>query len=391
MFIDALKKQNPKLIEVAKELWQQGVILPDTYIIDVDQVLNNGRRLLQVAEQYGIELYLMTKQIGRNPWLTKKLVELGYRGVVAVDFREAYSLSQHGVPLCHIGHLVQTPTHLIETMLKHKPDIITVYSLEKAQAISDAAEKLGRIQPVMLKIFDKRDIAFPGQEAGITFSELDATVDALKHMPGIKLSGLTHFPCLSWDERYQTTLPTTNLLTLIRARNRLEQLGINLSQINAPAASSCNTIPLLSKYGATHLEPGHALTGTVPANISGQEPEHVAMVYVTEVSHHYDGNSYCYGGGYYKRGHMKHALVFHEHTISPKKVRILRLGEPCIDYNLPLSGTHPIGSPVIMCFRPQIFVTRSDVALVSGIQSGSPKLEGIYDSQGNWKNSGYSK
>ncbi|MDX7990763.1 YhfX family PLP-dependent enzyme [Xenorhabdus littoralis] len=390
MFIDALKKQNLKLIEVAKTLWQQGAILPDTYIIDVDQVLDNGRRLLQTAEQYGIELYLMTKQIGRNPWLIKKLIEVGYRGVVAVDFREAYSLSQHGIPLCHIGHLVQIPAHLIETMLKQNPDIITVFSLEKAQAISDIAEKLGRVQPIMLKVYDKRDIVFPCQEAGITFNELDSVVDALKHMPGVKLSGLTHFPCLSWDARYQTTLPTINLLTLIRARNRLEQLGIKLSQINAPSASSCNTIPLLTKYGATHLEPGHALTGTIPANISGREPEHIAMVYVTEVSHHFDDNSYCYGGGYYKRGHMKHALVFPERAISPKKVRILRLGDPCIDYHLPLSGTHPIGSPVVMCFRTQIFVTRSDVALVSGVQSGSPKLEGIYDSQGNWKNSGYS-
>ncbi|AYA41809.1 YhfX family PLP-dependent enzyme [Xenorhabdus nematophila] len=391
MFIDSLKKQNPKLIEVAKVLWQQGIILPDTYIIDVDQVLHNGRRLLQVAEQYGIELYLMTKQIGRNPWLAKKLIEIGYRGVVAVDFREAYSLSQHGIPLCHIGHLVQTPTHLIETMLKHHPDIITVFSLEKAQAISDAAEKLGLIQPVMLKVFDKRDIVFPYQESGITFNELDATVAALKRMPGIKLSGLTHFPCLSWDARYKTTLPTINLLTLIRARNRVEQLGVKLSQINAPSVSSCNTIPLLAKYGATHLEPGHALTGTIPANLSGQEPEHIAMVYVTEISHHYDDNSYCYGGGYYKRGQMKHALVFPEHAISPKTVRVLHLGEPCIDYHLPLSGAYPIGSPVIMCFRTQIFVTRSDVALVSGIQSNSPKLEGIYDSQGNWKNNGYTQ
>ncbi|WP_275375092.1 alanine racemase, partial [Xenorhabdus bovienii] len=116
---------------------------------------------------------------------------------------------------CHIGHLVQIPTHLIETMLRHNPDIITVFSLEKAQSISDAAEKLGRVQPVMLKVFDKRDTVFPCQEAGITFNELDAVVDALKQMPGIKLSGLTHFPCLSWDARYQTTLPTTNLLTLI--------------------------------------------------------------------------------------------------------------------------------------------------------------------------------
>ncbi|MBD2784586.1 YhfX family PLP-dependent enzyme [Xenorhabdus sp. DI] len=396
MFIEALKKQNPKLIEVTKTLWQQGAILPDTYIIDVDQVLDNGRYLLQTAKQYGIELYLMTKQIGRNPWLTQKLIELGYCGVVAVDFREAYSLSQQGIPLCHIGHLVQIPTHLIETMLRQEPNIITVFSLEKAQAISDIAEKLGRIQPVMLKVFDQRDIAFPSQEAGIPFDELDTVVEALKRMPGIKLSGLTHFPCLSWDSRYQITLPTINLLTLIRARNRLEQLGIKLSQINAPAASSCNTIPLLAKYGATHLEPGHALTGTIPANFCGREPEHIAMVYLTEISHHHDGNSYCYGGGYYKRGHMKHALVFPERPLSPgtipaKKARILRLGEPCIDYHIPLSGIHPIGSPVVMCFRAQVFTTRSDVALVSGIQSGSPKLEGIYDSQGNWKNSGYAK
>ncbi|MDE1479157.1 YhfX family PLP-dependent enzyme [Xenorhabdus bovienii] len=389
MFINALKKQNPKLIEIAKDLWQQGAILPDTYIIDVDQVLDNGRRLLQAAEQYGIELYLMTKQIGRNPWLAQKLIELGYPGVVAVDFREAYTLGQHGIPLCHIGHLVQTPAHLIETMLKQHPGIITVFSIEKAQAISDAAEKLGRVQPIMLKVFDKRDITLPSQEAGILFDELDTTVDVLKTMPGIKLSGLTHFPCLEWNARYQTTLPTINLQTLLRARNRLEQLGIELSQINAPSASSCNTIPLLAKYGATHLEPGHALTGTIPANISGREPEKISMVYITEVSHHYDGNSYCYGGGYYKRGHMKYALVFPEHARSPKTVRVLSLGDPCIDYHIPISGIHPIGSPVIMCFRTQIFVTRSDVALVSGIQSGSPRLEGIYDSQGNWKNRGY--
>ncbi|CDL85935.1 YhfX family PLP-dependent enzyme [Xenorhabdus cabanillasii] len=395
MFINALKKQNPKLIEIAKSLWQQGVILPDTYIIDVDQVLNNGRHLLQTAKQYGIEPYLMTKQFGRNPWLTKKLIELGYPGVVAVDFKEAYSLSQHDIPLCHIGHLVQTPTHLIKTMLKRNPEIITVFSIEKAQTISDTAEKLGCVQPIMLKVFTQRDISFTCQEAGIPFDEIDTAVDALKQMPGIKLCGLTHFPCLAWNEQYQTTLPTVNLQTLIRARNKLAQLGVSLSQINAPSATSSSTIPLLAKYGATHLEPGHALTGTIPANAIGREPEHIAMVYVSEISHHYDGNSYCYGGGYYKRSHMKHALVFpaknQEHNSSYKTVRILRLGEPCIDYHLPLAGTHPIGSPVIMCFRAQVFVTRSDVALISGIQSGEPKLEGIYDSQGNWKNNGYAQ
>ncbi len=39
-----------------------------------------------------------------------------------------------------------------------------------------------------------------------------------------------------------------------------------------------------------------------------------------------------------------------------------------IDYYLSTQKEHPIGSTVIAAFRTQIFVTRSDVAVVSGIQ-----------------------
>ena len=44
MFIEALKKQNPRLIESAVSLWKQGQILPDSYVIDVGQVLSNGQK-----------------------------------------------------------------------------------------------------------------------------------------------------------------------------------------------------------------------------------------------------------------------------------------------------------------------------------------------------------
>lgn len=36
-----------------------------------------------------------------------------------------------------------------------------------------------------------------------------------------------------------------------------------------------------------------------------------------------------------------------------------------------------------MCFRTQIFVTRSDVALIQGISTGQPTIAGLYDSLGN--------
>lgn len=62
MFVEALKRQNPALISAALSLWQQGKIAPDSWVIDVDQVLENGKRLIETARLYGIELYLMTKQ-----------------------------------------------------------------------------------------------------------------------------------------------------------------------------------------------------------------------------------------------------------------------------------------------------------------------------------------
>lgn len=89
MFVEALKRQNPALISAALSLWQQGKIAPDSWVIDVDQILENGKRLIETARLYGIELYLMTKQFGRNPWLAEKLLALGYSGIVAVDYKEA--------------------------------------------------------------------------------------------------------------------------------------------------------------------------------------------------------------------------------------------------------------------------------------------------------------
>ncbi len=71
MFVEALKRQNPALISAALSLWQQGKIAPDSWVIDVDQILENGKRLIETARLYGIELYLMTKQFGRNPWLAE--------------------------------------------------------------------------------------------------------------------------------------------------------------------------------------------------------------------------------------------------------------------------------------------------------------------------------
>lgn len=383
MFIDALKRQNPGLIEAAYRLWKAGAILPDSWVIDVDRVMENARLLLDVAHRHDIELYLMTKQIGRNPWLAEKLLALGYRGLVAVDYKEARVLRAHGLKVAHQGHLVQVPHGLVDSVVASEPEIITLFSLEKAQEIADAAHKQGREQAVMLKVFSEQDHLYPGQEAGFALSELESVIKSLRAMPGLRLAGLTHFPCLLWDETTQQTCTTPNLDTLLAARECLLQSGIDVGQLNAPSANSCTTLPILARYGITHAEPGHALTGTIPANQHGDQPERIAMLWISEISHHFNDTSYCYGGGYYRRGHARNALVITDDAASPVATTLKPVDSDSIDYHLPLEGLHPVSSAVIFCFRTQIFVTRSDVVLVSGIQRGAPAIEGYFDSLGN--------
>jgi predicted amino acid racemase len=94
-----------------------------------------------------------------------------------------------------------------------------------------------------------------------------------------------------------------------------------------------------------------------------------------------DGRAYFYGGGYYRRGHFGSAMIDCGDSLVTDSVE--PFSNDNIDYYLSTSNEHTVGSTVIAAFRTQIFVTRSDVAVVSGIQKGTPKIEGIYDSLGN--------
>lgn len=386
MFLKTLLKQNTQLIDSAISFWHQGKISPDSYVIDVEQTEANARLLLETASRYQIKLYLMSKQFGRNPQLCRRLLACQYQGeryqgMVAVDFKEARQLYRHAIPVAHIGHLVQPPSGMVDEVVRQRPEVITVFSLEKALEISQAAHRQHIIQPLMLKVCQSGDLLYAGQEAGFELSQLPAVIAALREMPAVRLVGITHFPCMLYDTQSQRTSPTANMHTLLAARNILQAQGVSIEQVNAPSATSCTTLPQLAQWGVTHSEPGHALTGTIPANQHGDQPEQISMLYLSEISHHFANNSYLFGGGHYRRGHLQNALIWHDNQFSQST--ILPIDDDSIDYCLRLAGQFPVSSPVIMCFRTQIFVTRSDVVLIDGIQSGNPRIIGRYDSQGN--------
>ncbi|MFA3762026.1 YhfX family PLP-dependent enzyme [Yersinia sp. 2466 StPb PI] len=381
MFLKTLLKQNTKLIDAAISYWQQGEIYPDSYVIDVEQTEANARLLVETASRYQIKLYLMSKQFGRNPELCRRLLACGFQGMVAVDFKEARQLYRHAIPVAHVGHLVQPPSAMVEEIVRQRPEVITVFSLEKALEISQAAYRQHTIQPLMLKVSQPGDVLYAGQEAGFALENLPVTIAAINEMPAVRLVGITHFPCMLYDPHSRQTLPTANMHTLLAARDILLAQGVNIQQINAPSATSCTTLPQLAQLGVTHSEPGHALTGTIPANQHADQPEQISMLYLSEISHHVADSSYFFGGGYYRRGHLQNALIWHDNQFSQRAVSPIE--DSSIDYCLRLAGKFPIGSPIIMSFRTQIFVTRSDVVLMDGIQSGKPRLLGCYDSQGN--------
>ncbi|CAI2531479.1 YhfX family PLP-dependent enzyme [Serratia liquefaciens] len=382
MFITALQRQNPALIGTAVSLWQQRILRPDSYVIDVDTVEENARQILQIAQQHHLTPYVMSKQFGRNPWLCQRIINLGFPGAAAVDFKEAQQLMQHRVPLCHAGHLVQIPDGEIAAILKQRPEAITVFSIEKARSVAEQAKKIGITQSLLLKVYQEGDLLYPGQEGGFLLDDVVTAARQITQLGHVQVVGVTHFPCLLSHKAGDIPQTTPNFATLIEAVARLRQAGFQICQINAPSANSCSSLPMLAQLGVTHIEPGHAFTGTFPANVFGTEPERLAMLYLTEISHHYKELSFCYGGGHYRRSHVQHALVFTPDG-QMSQTEVVPPEDHSIDYYLGLRGTFPIGSVVIMCFRTQIFVTRSDVAMVCGISRGAPQLAGVFDSQGN--------
>ena len=63
MFLNQCLQNNSKLIEFAFHAHQQGLILPDTYLLDLDTITENGKRMLNVARQNEVKLFFMLKQL----------------------------------------------------------------------------------------------------------------------------------------------------------------------------------------------------------------------------------------------------------------------------------------------------------------------------------------
>ncbi|SBW11112.1 putative amino acid racemase [uncultured Eubacteriales bacterium] len=383
MFLQKTLTANRALIDFAFTAHARGNLLPNTYLLDLDALTANAAAMLAAADEHGVSLYFMLKQLGCNPEVARRLTDLGFSGAVAVDSREALQYKRAGIPLGNIGHLVQIPDGALGELLDTRPQIVTVYSLEKARKISALAGARGMVQDLMLRVVGRDDMLYSGQAAGFPLEELPQAAEVLKALPHVRVAGVCAFPCFLYDESAGDILPTSNTDTVRAAAGILQELGCPITQLNMPSATCARAIPKVAAAGGTHAEPGHGLTGTTPWNL-GHAGETPALVYLSEISHNYGGKGYCYGGGHYRRGHMARALVGTS-IDSAQELGVTPPDMDSIDYHFTLERPCAVGDAVVMAFRTQIFVTRSDLALVEGLVSGTPRVTALYDALGNRK------
>ncbi|MGJ8527586.1 alanine racemase [Maritalea sp.] len=387
MFLDLIRRRNPKLVETAIALHQAGKIPANAYVLDLDAVEHNAAILRAEGDRLGMKVFAMTKQVGRNSAFCKASIRGGVDRAVAVDVACAVACMRAGLQVGHVGHLVQVPKFEADLVAGYiKPDYWTVFSIEKAKEAAVAAKRAGRVQDLLVRIKADGDTFYKGHEGGVKAEKIVEFARLVDGLDGARFAGITTFPALLFDQESNEVLPTHNLSTLEAAAAALVDAGYHDIEINAPGTTSSVVLEALAKAGATQCEPGNALHGTTPLHAIKDLPELPAAVYLSEVSHLHEDKAYCFGGGLYIDpvfpDYDVKAIVSSTPTADAAALASVEIPPTtAIDYYGMIDTTQNVtpksGDSVVFGFRGQAFVKRSYTVGVSGISKGMPKVETI--------------
>jgi predicted amino acid racemase len=383
MFLDVLVRRNPAFVSAAISLQQEGAIPAAAYVLDLDAVEHNAGLIAAEAARLHLDVFAMTKQVGRHPAFIAAVRRGGIDAGVAVDMECVRALRAGGMRMGHVGHLVQVPRHDAAEATAAAPDNWTVFDHGKAAEAAAASAAAGREQALLARLVASGDTFYHGHEGGFVDADPVAVADAIDELEGARFGGITTFPALLYDHDRRAIAPTPNLGTLERAAERLRASGRSDVRLNAPGTTSAGALAMLAAAGATQVEPGHGLTGTTPLHAVRDEPELPAALYISEISHHHGGRAYCFGGGFYIDPvfppYPVQALVARDGDLA-SAVRVgADLPPPAmIDYygmlDQPEGMTLAPGSSAVFGFRIQAFFARAPVVGVRGVASGAPQV-----------------
>jgi predicted amino acid racemase len=399
-------RRNPDMIRTAAELHITGEIPVNTYLIDLDTVKHNAEIIKKEVDKAHVTAYLCAKQIGRNPLVCKAIVDSGIGKAIALDIEGIKALNRYRIPIAHVGHFGQIPTSEIRYVLeKVNPEVITVFSFEKAKQISDIASKLGRTQDLLVKILAKPYHVRNPVPGGFTTNESISIARRINQLDGVKVVGVTTYPACDFDIRSKEYALSANFVSMMNSARELKrELGIEIQQINAAGRNCVQTTAILGASGATHIEPGHAFTGTLPDMAFYDASEIPAVCYVSEISHMVQDLPLMFADSMMTTamiGSIKNVVDYERiHTVvGTDPDTIIQNKVPAVpqeywhndatwhmycallpEHNAKLN----VGDTVVAAFRPQIYRAPGSarVAVVSGIQRKKPKLLGLFDRSG---------
>jgi predicted amino acid racemase len=367
---------------------QAGELRANTYLLDLDGLDANTRAIRAAADAAGLSLYAMTKQFARNPDACDAIAAAGIPAAVAVDIICMEAVQRSSMRIGHAGHLVQPERGTEDVLVTAQPEVVTVFHDAIAQRVGAAAVRHGREQDVLLRVFAPGDRFYFGHGGGF---QLDGIVDAAHRVDaihGLRVVGVTTFPAILANAERRRIEPTPNFGTLRRAAGLLRTAGFEITQVNAPGTTSAGAMALLAEGGATHAEPGNGLHGTTPLMLfEPDSPEIPAIVLVSEVSH-FDGNdAYVYGAGLYLDRvigpYGVHALCGRDESILERRFPVELAPDGAIHYyavlHLPQGHDVRVGDTVVLCDRPQAFVTRARTRALFAKDAGAPYLGATYD------------
>jgi len=390
VFLDRLAQLNPGLARSAVLLHQAGGVRANTYLLDIDGFGRNSRTLQSAAASVGLKVYAMTKQFGRNPDACAAIYGGGVEAAVAVDIQCMEAVQRGPLGIGHVGHLVQPHAGTEDVVIAAEPEVVTVFAVEIAERVAAAAVRAGREQAVLLRVIAPGDFFYFGHGGGFELDTIEQAASRIERIVGVRVAGVTTFPCLLADPVARTVAPTANFSTLRRAADRLRAAGFDIEQVNAPGTTSARTMELLAWGGATHVEPGNAFHGTTPTNVvDPSAPEIPAIVYVSEISHFEGHDAYVFGAGLYidrvLGNYQLRAMCGRDESALERVYEAEIIPDGAISYyaklHLPRGHDVRIGDTVIFCFRPQTFVTRGRTQAVFGIAAGTAAAGQVYDNE----------
>lgn len=203
--------------------------------IDCSVIRKNAARLLDICRSYDIEPFAVIKGFNCDPFVTKAIVDAGYRTIASSRLHHLAAVKASGYAVSTLALRIPMLSEVNE-IIKYA-DISLNSQLRTLVALDKAATNVGKIHKVilMMDVGDLREGIFDKSEL------LDIAVYVENKLHSLYLYGIgTNFMC------YGSVVPTEENLSMLAAEaGEIEQrIGRRLEVVSGGATA---TIPLMVK------------------------------------------------------------------------------------------------------------------------------------------------